>query len=165
MDATTEPTTTQVYRVYIRATPEAIWTAITDPGWTARYGYGAASDYDLRPGGPFRGPANAGMLEHGAPEVVVDGPRDRLVALTDAARRGAARKARGQPVRAGSGSPSAGGPAQPAGSCAQPIRWRSVFALRTALPASSLLKYANTSRPAASHSRRRCAHQARSSSE
>ena len=28
-------TTTQVYRVYIKATPEAIWDAITKPEWTA----------------------------------------------------------------------------------------------------------------------------------
>ena len=32
-------TTTQVYRVYIKATADAIWTAITDPVWTSRYGY------------------------------------------------------------------------------------------------------------------------------
>ena len=31
---------TQVYRVYIKATPEAIWDAITKPEWTQRYGYG-----------------------------------------------------------------------------------------------------------------------------
>ena len=27
--------TTQVYRVYIQATPEAVWQAITDPDWNA----------------------------------------------------------------------------------------------------------------------------------
>src|SRR2546423_975039 len=31
--------TTQVHRVFIRTTPEAIWQAITDPEWTERYGY------------------------------------------------------------------------------------------------------------------------------
>lgn len=31
--------TTQVYRVYIKATPEAIWDAITKPEWTERYQY------------------------------------------------------------------------------------------------------------------------------
>src|SRR5215217_4216902 len=30
-------TTIQVYRVWIKATPEAIWDAITKPEWTARY--------------------------------------------------------------------------------------------------------------------------------
>ena len=53
-------TTTQVYRVYIKATPEAIWDAITKPEWTERYGYGGVADYDLRPGGASdRAPAPA----------------------------------------------------------------------------------------------------------
>jgi len=34
-------TTTQLYRVWIKATPEAIWDAITRPEFTARYFYGA----------------------------------------------------------------------------------------------------------------------------
>ena len=32
---------TQVYQVFIKATPEAIWDAITRPEFTARYFYGA----------------------------------------------------------------------------------------------------------------------------
>ena len=32
--------TPQVYRVFIKATPQAIWDAITTPEWTQRYGYG-----------------------------------------------------------------------------------------------------------------------------
>ena len=31
--------TTQVFRVYIKTTPQAIWDAITKPEWTNRYGY------------------------------------------------------------------------------------------------------------------------------
>jgi len=38
----TTPATTQVYRVYIRATPQAVWDAITKPEWTERYGYGGS---------------------------------------------------------------------------------------------------------------------------
>ena len=34
--------TTQVYRIFIRATPEAIWQAITDPAFTEQYYYGTA---------------------------------------------------------------------------------------------------------------------------
>ena len=45
---------TQVYRVYIKATPEAIWDAITKPEWSRRYGYGGSVEYDLRPGGAYR---------------------------------------------------------------------------------------------------------------
>jgi uncharacterized protein YndB with AHSA1/START domain len=51
---TTETTTTQVYRVYIKARPEAIWDAITKPEWTKRYGYTGLVDYDLRPGGHYK---------------------------------------------------------------------------------------------------------------
>ncbi len=39
--STTEAGPTQVYRVLIKATPEAIWEAITSPGFTARYFHGA----------------------------------------------------------------------------------------------------------------------------
>jgi uncharacterized protein YndB with AHSA1/START domain len=66
-------TATQVYRVYIRTAPERVWDAITDPKWTARYGYGGSVDYDLRPGGAFKAYTNAEMRERGAPEVGLDG--------------------------------------------------------------------------------------------
>jgi uncharacterized protein YndB with AHSA1/START domain len=41
MTSATATTTTQVYQVFIKATPEAIWEAITKPEFTARYFYGA----------------------------------------------------------------------------------------------------------------------------
>ena len=69
--STTAPT--QVYRVYIKATPQAIWDAITQPEWTQKYGYGGSAEYDLRPGGAYRGLASEEMRAHGAPEVAVDG--------------------------------------------------------------------------------------------
>jgi uncharacterized protein YndB with AHSA1/START domain len=65
--------TTQVYSVYINATPEAIWDAITKPEWSARYGYGGDVEYDLRSGGGFRVHASEEFLAAGAPEIVVDG--------------------------------------------------------------------------------------------
>ncbi len=77
--------TTQVYRVYIRASARAIWDAITSPEWTVKYGYQAPVDYELRPGGTFRGLASEAMKAHGAPEVVIAGevlevdPPHRLV--------------------------------------------------------------------------------------
>ena len=64
---------TQVYRVYIKATPQAIWDAITKPEWSQRYGYGGIVEYDLRPGGRYRGLASQAMRSAGAPEVAVDG--------------------------------------------------------------------------------------------
>jgi len=65
--------TTQVYRVFIKATPQAIWDAITTPEWTQRYGYGLRDMYELRPGGAYRGHANAGMLAMDMPDIVADG--------------------------------------------------------------------------------------------
>ncbi len=73
MTTTQASVTTQVHRVYIRATPEAIWDAITDPEWSARYGYGGRVDYDLRPGGAYRAHASEEFLAAGAPETVSDG--------------------------------------------------------------------------------------------
>ena len=71
--ATQEGTTTQVYRIFIRATPQAIWDAITQPEWTQRFGYGLIDEYDLRPGGAYRGLPNEGMKAMGFSDVVVDG--------------------------------------------------------------------------------------------
>ena len=76
---TTATKTTQVYRVYIKATPEAIWQALTDPEWTNRYGYTGYAHYDLRPGGALEVVPNAEFKaqaeQHGVPvpDVVVDG--------------------------------------------------------------------------------------------
>jgi uncharacterized protein YndB with AHSA1/START domain len=74
MTTMTETTvTTQVYRVYIKATPQAIWDAITKPEWSQKYGYGGSVDYDLRQGGSYRALASESMRSMGAPEVAVDG--------------------------------------------------------------------------------------------
>lgn len=84
-------TTTQVYRVYIKTTAEQIWTAITDPEWTNKYGYTGYTHYDLKPGGYFKVVPNdefrAGVESQGyeCPDPVVDGevvevvPGQRLV--------------------------------------------------------------------------------------
>jgi uncharacterized protein YndB with AHSA1/START domain len=70
---------TQVYRVWIKATPERIWAAITDPEWNARYGYAAPSYFELEPGGAYRASANEGMKEFGrqngfeVPDTIIDG--------------------------------------------------------------------------------------------
>jgi len=71
--AQTNLETTQIYRVYIRATPEAIWDAITQPEWTAKYGYANNAEYDLRPGGAYRAHASEEFIAAGSPEIVVDG--------------------------------------------------------------------------------------------
>ena len=81
MTTMTETTiTTQVYQVFIRASTQAIWDAITKPEWSERYGYGGRVEYDLRPGGAYRVFASDDMrrarAEMGAaptPDVIVDG--------------------------------------------------------------------------------------------
>jgi uncharacterized protein YndB with AHSA1/START domain len=73
MTTTSKGEETQVYRVEIKATPEAIWQAITDPEWTQKYGYGGRSEYDLRPGGAYRALASDAMKAYGGPDVIVDG--------------------------------------------------------------------------------------------
>ena len=80
MTTTAAPTTTtQVYRVYIKATPQAIWDAITTPEWILKYGYGAPTEFDLRPGGAYRSTPTEEMRTGGAamgytiPDVLVDG--------------------------------------------------------------------------------------------
>jgi uncharacterized protein YndB with AHSA1/START domain len=71
--ATERLVTTQVHRVFIDATPEAVWEAITDPDWAERYGYRGRMEYDLRPGGVFRAFPTPAMTEMGAPEVIIEG--------------------------------------------------------------------------------------------
>ena len=75
----TTTTTTQVYRVYIKASPQAIWDAITKPEWTARYGYTGLVDYDLRPGGAYKVRpteefrSGAAELGNELPDVIIEG--------------------------------------------------------------------------------------------
>ena len=75
MTATAQSTATiQTYKFYIKATPEAIWDALTKPEWTIRYGYAPVVEYDLRAGGKFRAYPNEGMKKFPQiPDVIVDG--------------------------------------------------------------------------------------------
>lgn len=45
--------TTQVYQVFIKATPEQIWDAITKPEFTSKYFYGGQVESTLEPGTPY----------------------------------------------------------------------------------------------------------------
>ena len=65
--------TTQMYEVYIRATPQAIWEAITSPEWTVKYGYKGPIEIELRPGGSYKAHSTPDMRAFGLPDVVVDG--------------------------------------------------------------------------------------------
>ena len=65
--------TTQVYRIVIKATPQAIWDAITKPEWTERYAYGGRAEYDLKAGGRYCHKASAEMKAFGTPDEVIVG--------------------------------------------------------------------------------------------
>jgi uncharacterized protein YndB with AHSA1/START domain len=65
--------TTQVYEIYIKASPQAIWDAITSPAWTVKYAYRGAVEFELRPGGAYRAHATPEMRSFGLPDVVIDG--------------------------------------------------------------------------------------------
>ena len=75
MSTMTETGVTQVYRVYIKATPQAIWDAITKPEWSERYGYPGRGEYDLRPGGelPRHRRAPRWRRRWAMPELLVEG--------------------------------------------------------------------------------------------
>ena len=47
--------TTQVYQIFIRATPEQIWEAITNPEFTTRYFHGSYVDSTFESGAPYNG--------------------------------------------------------------------------------------------------------------
>jgi uncharacterized protein YndB with AHSA1/START domain len=69
--------TTQVYQVFIKATPEAIWEAITTPEFTAKYFYGARirntaeRHHSMGPDGSTWG--DAPTLEYDPPRRLVHG--------------------------------------------------------------------------------------------
>ncbi len=79
MTSTTAALTTQVYSVFIRATPEQIWEAITTPEFTARYFYGTEINVVPEAGTPYQ------AFAAGSEQLLVDGevleadPPTRLV--------------------------------------------------------------------------------------
>lgn len=67
-----------VFEVYIRATPERLWQAITDPALTAVYYFGSEIESDFRIGSPLRYKQPDGSLDIDGEVLEVDPPR-RLV--------------------------------------------------------------------------------------
>jgi uncharacterized protein YndB with AHSA1/START domain len=65
--------TTQVHRLYIKASHEAIWDAIVEPAQTVRYGYRCPVEYDLRSGGAYRVLPSEAMAGMGSPGVIIEG--------------------------------------------------------------------------------------------
>ena len=52
--STMTQTTVQVYMVFIKASPEEIWDAITKPEFTSRYFHGSLVDSTFEAGTPYR---------------------------------------------------------------------------------------------------------------
>jgi uncharacterized protein YndB with AHSA1/START domain len=73
MDQGKKDRVTHIHQIYIRASAQQIWDAITDPSFNGRYGYQAVSEYELKPGGKYRAKANAQMRSFGLPEIMIDG--------------------------------------------------------------------------------------------
>ncbi len=74
MSASASPkTTTQIFEIYIKTTPEKIWAAITDTAWNGKYGYQGAQHYELKPGGKYVVPVPDHMKPFGIPDPMVDG--------------------------------------------------------------------------------------------
>lgn len=72
-----------VYTVYVRATPERLWAAITDPEATRRYYYGTLVQSDWQPGSAMRYVYPNGSLAADGEILEIDPPR-RLVHTFDA---------------------------------------------------------------------------------
>lgn len=70
---TMRDTAVQTYRVYLKATPEQVWDALTRSEWTTRYGYRGRVDIELGPGGDYRGYADEAWVGPGVSVVVTDG--------------------------------------------------------------------------------------------
>jgi uncharacterized protein YndB with AHSA1/START domain len=72
-------TTTQVHRVYIKASPEQIWEAITTPEFTTRYFFGSVVETTCEPGTPYRGWSGDRSQQFVDGEVLESDPPRRLV--------------------------------------------------------------------------------------
>jgi uncharacterized protein YndB with AHSA1/START domain len=72
-------TTTQVHRVFIKASPEQIWEAITTPEFTSRYFFGSVVETTLEPGSPYRGWSGDHSQQFVDGEVLESDPPRRLV--------------------------------------------------------------------------------------
>lgn len=81
----------QMFAVYIDASAQKIWDAITSSEFTTRFGYGGEIEIDLRPGGAVRDLTSPEMREMGMGEVAATGtvlevdPPHRLVQTWSAA--------------------------------------------------------------------------------
>jgi uncharacterized protein YndB with AHSA1/START domain/DNA-binding transcriptional ArsR family regulator len=73
------PAPKQIYQIFIRATPEQIWDAITKPEFTAKYFYGSRVETTGASGTPIRHYAPDGTTVWGDDAILESDPPRRLV--------------------------------------------------------------------------------------
>src|SRR5258706_3180403 len=64
---------TQLYRIVINESAQAIWDAITLPERTEKYGYGGRVEYELKAGGRYSRRASVEMKAMGMPDEMIVG--------------------------------------------------------------------------------------------
>jgi uncharacterized protein YndB with AHSA1/START domain len=73
------------YHIFIQATAQDVWDALTRPGWTQQYGYRARVKYDPQPGGIYLAYASGRRNGQRAQDLIISGevieaePPKRLV--------------------------------------------------------------------------------------
>ena len=70
--------TTQVYSLFIRATPEQVWDAITKSEFTTQYFYGSIVESTYEPGAPYLGWSTDRSVQYVAGEVLEADPPRKL---------------------------------------------------------------------------------------
>ena len=70
---------TQVYSVFVRATPEQLWDAITKPEFTSKYFYGSIIDSTWEKGAAYTGWASDRSQQYVDGEVIEASPPRKLV--------------------------------------------------------------------------------------
>jgi uncharacterized protein YndB with AHSA1/START domain len=75
----TDSRPSQLYQVYIRATPEQVWEAITRPEFTAQYFYGSRVQSTFEPGSKIRRLAPDGKTVWSDDNLLEADPPRRLV--------------------------------------------------------------------------------------
>jgi uncharacterized protein YndB with AHSA1/START domain len=70
---------TQVYSLFVRATPEQLWDAITKPEFTTKYFYGSIIESTFEPGAPYNGWSSDRSQQYVEGEIVEASPPHKLV--------------------------------------------------------------------------------------
>ena len=78
MSDASAPRSTFIYVIFIRTTPERLWTALTSPEWTRQYWFGMNQESSWQPGAPWRLVFPDGRVADTGEILEIDPPR-RLV--------------------------------------------------------------------------------------